>query len=314
MTELGILKKVDVRKVWEHEARDFSAWLVKPENLELLSEQLGIDIEPTGTEIGVGRFRIDILAEEPRTGHKIIIENQLESTKHDHLGKVITYAAGIDAKYIIWIVNDILPEHLKAVEWLNEHLDEEIRCFLIRIEVWQIGDSKPAPRFELISAKNDWAATLKNSSVSTVISTTKLKQQEFWRRLCDFIRTKDTHIKITTPRPQHWLNFSMGNSLSHIALTLNTQKNLLGCELYISNDKTLFSYLNDNYEQIHKELGNEFEWFEGKVAAGLGVYKEVEDVFDEISIEESFDWMYKRVILFKEVLVPYINRYREERK
>ena len=151
MTQLGKLEKVDVRKVWEHEARDFSSWLVKPENLELLSEQIGIEIEPTGTEIGLGRFRIDILAEEPRTGHKIIIENQLEATNHDHLGKVITYAAGLDAKYLIWIVNDVLSEHLKAVEWLNEHLDDEIRCFLIKIEVWKIGDSKPAPRFEMVS-------------------------------------------------------------------------------------------------------------------------------------------------------------------
>lgn len=314
MTELGILKKVDVRKVWEHEARDFSAWLVKPENLELLSEQLGIDIEPTGTEIGVGRFRIDILAEEPRTGHKIIIENQLESTNHDHLGKVITYAAGIDAKYIIWIVNDILPEHLKAVEWLNEHLDEEIRCFLIRIEVWQIGDSKPAPRFELISVKNDWAATLKSSSVSTGVSTTKLKQQEYWRGLCEYIRKKDQQIKLNTPRPQHWLSFSMGNSLAHIALTLNTQKNIFGCDLYISNDKTLYSYLNDNSEQIQAELGEQFEWFEGKVAAGLGVYKDVNDVFQEEKLEENYEWMYERVLLFKKVFTPYINVYKNERK
>jgi hypothetical protein len=314
MTQLGKLEKVDVRKVWEHEARDFSAWLVKPENLELLSEQIGIDIEPTGTEIGMGRFRIDILAEEPRTGHKIIIENQLEATNHDHLGKVITYAAGLDAKYLIWIVKDVLPEHLKAIEWLNEHLDEEIRCFLIKIEVWQIGDSKPAPRFEIVSVKNDWAATLKISSVSGEFSSTKLRQKEYWEALCSYIRKKDQSIKLHTPAPQHWLNFSMGNSISHIALTLNTQKKRLGCELYISNDKTLFTYLNDNAEAIGASLGEEFSWFEGKVASGLGMYKSVTEVFDEAKQDDYFEWMYQKVILYKKVFGPYILKYREESK
>jgi hypothetical protein len=98
MNELGKLVQVDLRKVWEHEARDFSAWLVKPENLSLLSEQLGIEIEPIDTEASIGRFRIDILAKEAMTGANIIIENQLEPSNHDHLGKVITYAAGLDAK------------------------------------------------------------------------------------------------------------------------------------------------------------------------------------------------------------------------
>ena len=111
MKELGKLEKVDVREVWKHEARDFSAWLARPENLDVLAEQLGIEIEPLGTEVPVGRFNIDILAKEPNTNEQIIIENQLEPTDHDHLGKVITYAAGFDARYLIWIVKDVLPEH-----------------------------------------------------------------------------------------------------------------------------------------------------------------------------------------------------------
>lgn len=254
------------------------------------------------------------MAEEPRTGHKIIIENQLDATNHDHLGKVITYAAGLDAKYLIWIVNDVLPEHLKAVEWLNEHFDDEIRCFLIKIEVWKIGDSKPAPRFEVISLKNDWAATLKNTSVVGDVSSTKLRQLEYWQNHCGYIRSKDQQIKLHTPAPQHWLDFSMGNSISHIALTIHTQKQRLGCELCISNDKVLFSYLNDNHEQIKAQLSVEFFWFEGKVAAGLGVYRTVPDVFDETTKDESFEWMYSNVLLFKRVFSPYISKYREESK
>ena len=106
----------------------------------------------------------------------------------------------------------------------------------------------------------------------------------------------------------------MGNSISHIALTVHTQKQRLGCELYISNDKVLFSYLNDNYDQIRAELGSDFSWFEGKVAAGLGIYKTVPDVFDEGKQAEYFEWMYSQVLLFKKVLSPYVVKYMEESK
>ena len=185
MTQLGKLQKVDLRSVWKHEATDFSAWLVQPENLDVLAEQLGIEIEPIGTEVSVGRFKIDILAKEPNTNEQIIIENQLKLTNHDHLGKVITYAAGIDARYLIWIVKDVLPEYLKAIEWLNEHLDDEIRCFLIRIEVWQIGDSKPAPRFEVISVKNDWVASIKKATSSNGLSPCRSSHAESSECLTD---------------------------------------------------------------------------------------------------------------------------------
>jgi hypothetical protein len=314
MIQLGKLEKVEVRKVWEHEERDFSTWLAQPENLEQLSAAVGFDITLIDTEVGIGRFRIDILGEEPRTGHKIIIENQLEVTDHDHLGKVITYAAGLDAKYLIWIVKDVLDEHLRAIEWLNEHLDDEIRCFLIKIEVWQIGESKPAPRFELVSVKNNWAAILKSVSVSSEVSDTQLKQKEYWDSLCGYIRNRDKEIKLHTPAPQNWLNFSMGNSIAHVVLTIHTREQRLGCELYISNDKILFAYLKDNEDEIKEKLGTNVKWFDANVAAGLGVYLIVDDVFKESSQEQYFKWMYEKVLLFKEVFGVYIQNYRAEKQ
>ena len=312
MTQLGKLQKVDLRSVWKHEATDFSAWLVRPENLEVLAEQLGIEIEPIGTEVPVGRFKIDILAKEPNTNEHIIIENQLEPTNHDHLGKVITYAAGFDARYLVWIVKDVLPEHLKAVEWLNEHLDEEIRCFLIRIEVWKIGESKPAPRFEVISVKNDWVASLKKSTTSSGFSPLKLRQQEFWEQFCAHVRTKDKNINLHKPAPQHWLNFSMGNSIAHISITMNTQKNRFGTELYISDNKTLYSYLRDNEDAIKSELGESIDWFEANVAAGMNLYLPVDDVFNENRKVEYFDWLYSNVLKFKKVLSPYIQEFKNK--
>jgi hypothetical protein len=310
MTQLGKLQKVDLRSVWKHEATDFSSWLVQPENLDVLAEQLGIEIEPIGTEVSVGRFKIDILAKEPNTNEQIIIENQLEPTNHDHLGKVITYAAGLDARYLIWIVKDVLPEHLKAIEWLNEHLDEEIRCFLIRIEVWQIGDSNPAPRFEVISVKNDWVASLKQTASSADISPLKMKQQQFWTEFCDFCKNKDSNIKLHKPAPQHWLNFSMGNSFAHLATRMNTLKNQISVELYIPNNKMLFSYFKENEEVIKQELGISIDWFDANIASGFYLYLDVDDVFNAAKKQEYFDWLYSTLLKFKKTLVPLIQEFK----
>jgi len=309
MKELGKLEKVDLRDVWKHEATDFSAWLALPENLDALAEQLGIEIEPIGTEVSVGRFKIDILAKEPNTGEHIIIENQLEPTNHDHLGKVITYAAGLDARYLIWIVKDVLPEHLKAIEWLNDHLDEAICCFLIRIEVWQIGESMPAPRFEIISTKNAWVASLKKTT-STEVSPLKIRQQQFWSEFCDYIRRKDPNMKLHKPAPQHWLNFSMGSSMAGLATTMNTQKNRFSTEIYIANNKTLYSYLRDNEEEIQSELGGTVDWFEANVAAGMNLYYLVDDVFNESRKEEYFEWLYSNLVKFRNLFTPYIQEFK----
>ena len=310
MSNLGRLEQVNLREVWKHEAIDFSAWLAKPENLSLLANQLGIEIELIGTEVPIGRFKIDVLAKEPNTNEKIIIENQLESTDHDHLGKVITYAAGLDARYLIWIVKDVLAEHQKALEWLNEHLDEEIRCFLIKIEVWKIGDSKPAPRFEIVSVKNDWVASIKNSASSTGLSPIRIKQLEFWTQFRDYVKEIDANTKINKPAPQHWINFSMGNSLAHIAVTMNTQKKCFTVQLYIPDNKTLFTFLRDNEEEISNMFESKLQWFEANVASGLYIQLDVKDTFDVTRQNEYFSWLYQNVLEFKEIFGKYIHEFR----
>ena len=141
--KLGKLTRVDLREYWKHEALDFTRWLAEPENIELLADEIGIGIQITQTEASVGRFNVDILAEEENTGRKIIIENQLEMTDHTHLGQLITYAAGLDAEFVVWIVRDVREEHQQAVDWLNEHTDEGINFFLVAIELWRIADSSP---------------------------------------------------------------------------------------------------------------------------------------------------------------------------
>jgi hypothetical protein len=308
-TNLSKLNKVDLRDVWGHEASDFTNWLAQQENLDSLSEEIGIDIKLIQIEANVGRFNVDILAEEESSGRKIIIENQLEDTNHDHLGKIITYASGYNAEIVIWIVREVREEHQKAIEWLNEHTDENISFFLIKIELWQIEGSKPAPRFDVLVSPNEWAKAIKTNPPSGEMTETKLQQLDFWTKFKDFVRTKDTNIRLQTPRPQHWYNVSMGTSDAHVALTVNSRENLLGCEIYINRNKDLFNFLRERKEEIEKEIGEKAEWVDAAIASRIKISKGVSEVFDQSEANNYFLWLFEKTVLFQKVFGKYLKEF-----
>jgi hypothetical protein len=291
---LGNLKKVDVRSVWVHEAYDFTNWLAKEENLQLLSEEIGINISLIDTEVFAGKYKVDILAEEEGSERKIIIENQLEFTDHKHLGQIITYASGYDADIIVWIVKGINDEHLQAIEWLNSVTNSKINFFLIQIELWQIDDSKYAPTFNVFAKPNEWAKVLKESKGSKAeLTDTKLFQLEFWTKLKEYNSASDSKLKITrSPRARHWCDVSIGSSLCHLSLTINTQAKEIGCGLYIPDSKLLYRKFHGNKEKIEKEIGKELEWMElpeGK-ASRIKLPKDI-DVTDQDNWDECFQWL-----------------------
>lgn len=308
---LSKLNKVELRDVWGHEALDFTSWLAQQENLDALSEEVGIDIKLVKTEANVGKFSVDILAEEEATGRKIIIENQLEDTNHDHLGKIITYASGYDAEIIIWIVRDVREEHQKAVDWLNEHTDENISFFLIKIELWQIEGSNPAPKFDIMVSPNEWAKAIKTNPTNGELTNTKLQQLEFWNKFKKYVRGNDTRIRLQTPRPQHWYDVSMGSSESHIALTINSRENLIGCEIYISRNKELFNFLRERKDEIEKKVGMAIEWVDAAVASRIKIKMEVPELFNQNYSEKHFAWLYENTILFQKVFGDYIREFKK---
>lgn len=301
--KLGKLTKVALREFWKHEALDFTQWLADPENLELLGDEIGLDIELIQTEAGVGRFNTDILAQEETTGRKIIIENQLESTDHRHLGQLLTYAAGTEAEYIVWIVQEARDEHKQAVDWLNEHTDDKVNFFLIRIELWQIGCSDPAPKFVVVSRPNDWARSIRVATHDqTEHSGTKLLQLEFWSQLRDFAASNRPPLRLRTPRAQHWYNVAIGRSDCHVTLTTLTTENKIGCELYILNSKELFNSLYHNKVSIENALGmDEISWQElpGKKASRIRTFHD----FDISSADRqvAFEWLVQTAQKFKTV-------------
>lgn len=283
---LSKLKKVDLRLEWKHEASDFTNWLAAEENLQLLSEEIGIDISLIQTEANVGKFAVDILAEEENTGRKIVIENQLETTNHDHLGKIITYASGFDAEIIIWIVKDVRDEHKQAVDWLNEHTDDQINIFAIRMELWQIGESPYAPKFHIVSKPNDWAKAIKKSTSQSDLSDRRLMQLEFWTQFKEYASTKQTTLRLRKAYPQHWYDISIGNSKSHIALIVDADNEQIRCELYIPDTKPLFHALLSSKDSIEAKLSKyKLDWMEleGKKASRVRA-------IHGISVENNGDW------------------------
>ena len=155
---LGRLERVDLRKIWPDEAQDFTPWLAKKENLALLDETLGLELELEETEQSVGAFSADIVCRDAASESLVLIENQIEPTNHTHLGQTLTYAAGLDAVTIIWIASKFRDEHRAMLDWLNEKTEAQLSFFALEIELWRIGNSAPAPKFNIVARPNDWTA------------------------------------------------------------------------------------------------------------------------------------------------------------
>jgi len=303
MNELGILKKVPLREEWVHEAHAFTKWLADDSSLSRLSDELGVDITLVETESNIGSFNVDILAKETTSDRKIVIENQLERTDHDHLGKIITYASGVDASFVVWIVASEREEHKRAIDWLNEHTDDDISFFLVRIELWQIGDSLRAPKFVVVSQPNGWAkATKHNTVASSKNSETKIMQLEFWEAFRDWGVQQNTSLKLRTPRPQHWYDIAGGSSRWHLALTVNLTTQQIACEVYIPSDQELYERFEENRERIESLIGEQLEWMElpGKKASRIKISRSAAIDIDENRIE-YFEWLLAQAEKFKKV-------------
>lgn len=303
--KLGKIKRItDIRSVWHHEEKDFSKWLAQDENLKQLSDTIGIDIVLEERESSVGNFSVDLYALEEGIERRIIIENQLEDTNHDHLGKLITYASGKGAEVIIWVVKRARDEHRQAIEWLNQNTGVNIGFFLVEIELWQIDDSAIAPKFNVVERPNDWAKQMKNVDS---LSETKQLQLHFWQQLSEYIKSNDSYAKEFTPRkaqPQHWYDLSVGSSSYHIGLTVNTQKNRLGAEIYIPDDKDKFAMFKEHAQEIEKLIGEKVEWREATKATRIITLHSC-DISKEEQWDDAFNWLMDKALIFKRIVKQF---------
>lgn len=310
MSKIGKFKQVELRSIWEHEALDFTKWLALNDNMELLSEVLGISILEARTEVGVGKFAVDILAVDDN-GHNVIIENQLESTNHDHLGKIITYAAGLQAETIIWIVKKAREEHEKAVNWLNDNTAENVNVFLIEIEAWKIDDSAPAPRFNIIAKPNEWAKTVKQTQTSSsTVSDYKLKQQEFFASVREYGEQHARYVPSwQKPQPQHWYNVRLGSSKAQLVVVVNSVRGYVCVKLEVHDDKELFVKLESKKEEIEAKLGFSLEWtLKEDKKISMADIKIDGDIENDAGYESLVQWVVDKLDIMSKVLPSYIRK------
>ena len=293
---LGKLERVKLRDVWEDEAKDFTPWLAKEENISLLGEDLGMkQLEVQGKEQNVGPFRADILCRNMYDNSLVLIENQLEKTDHKHLGQLLTYAPGLDAATIIWIAEKFVEEHRAALDWLNEITDSKYRFFGLEIELWKIDNSLAAPKFNIISKPNDWTQSVKQRAQQLPETPDQVLRRRFWQALED--RFEETGCKIKPQKPTHnRMEFSIGTHGFKMLALLYVEENKLGVGLQVLHKATgadeNFRLLLEQKEEIENAFGHTLEWLQNpNVTLKKIMYFRDADLSDEDEWPEYIGWM-----------------------
>lgn len=309
MINIGRLNEIkDLRRIWPHEALDFTPWLAEEENLALLSDAVGLDISLDETESSVGDFNVDIYASETGTDRKIIIENQLEDTNHDHLGKLITYASGKSADIIVWVVKHAREEHRAAIEWLNNHTDENISFFLIEIKLYQIGDSDIAVKFEVVEKPNDWAKEIKRIANN---NPTLQARYDYWTAFNDYAFNNIDFAKSFNKRKantENWMSLSVGSSICHIEILQIRKHQSLAVEWSIPDNKELYHALYQYKAEIENEMNIKLEWNElpEKKISRIIAYNKNVNFDDKNDWPEQFDWIINIAVKMKKAFKKYI--------
>lgn len=309
--QLGKLTKVELRKAWISEDGHFTPWLAEAENLKLLGQTIGIELELEAKEKNVGPFYADILCKDTISDNWVLIENQLERTDHKHLGQLITYAAGLKAATIVWIANPFTEEHRAALDWLNDITDEHFNFFGLEIELWQIGNSPFAPKFNIICQPNNWSkkVTAGASAVKAEnLTETKLFQQRYWAVFAAYAKAKKSSIVPTKPLPQHWMNIALGRvgfKLTAIASfwdneAWNSSNHEIRAEIEIYDtnySKEYFSLLEKQKKEIESELGYVLNWYNPKDYKVCRIYvRKVANLRDEQDWPSQHNWLLQKLI------------------
>ena len=295
MVNVTSLVSVDLREVWPNEPRDFTPWLAA--NLEALGMVLGLDLELVETEAKVGPFSVDILAKEGGTDRNVVIENQLEETNHDHLGKVLTYAAGYNADVMIWVVKQFTDEHRQALDWLNQRTDEDTRFYGVVVRAVKIGESDPAYIFELAAQPNQARKNVKSASSSVRPLKDGEKYQEFFQGVVDKLR--ENHITNNTwGARKPWQSFTAG--IPRVKYILRFRAGVTSVELLLHE---LLEHLELQKEAIETSYGGAFTWWNDRITTDrTGSITDPED-----SLKATSDWMVDSLLRMRERVIPYVQ-------
>ena len=306
---IGKLEEVDIRELWKHEQYDFSEWLSKKENIENLNDILGLTLVDISKETYVGSYRCDLFAKDETTGIKVIIENQLEMSNHDHLGKIITYASGLDAKVVVWIVKEAREEHRSAIEWLNNNTNSNINFFLIEIHAYKIGNSDNAPMFQVIEQPNDFIKNNKSINSNDTMNKSQSQRLEFWNQFNNVLVERGKPFNVRKATTDHWYNVAIGTSDAHIDITLVNKDSVIGVELYITDNKEFFDKLYQRKDEIENDLGFKLDWRRLNNSKASRIVTSIKGLnFDDHSnYNELINKTIDLAVLMRDTFKKYIN-------
>jgi len=300
--DLGNLIHLPMKHVWAKEASDFTPWLAQ--NLDQLGAALGMDLELVEREAAVGSFSVDLLARDLGSNRLVVIENQFGPTNHDHLGKVLTYAAGYDACTAVWIAEEFRDEHRQALDWLNSRTTKEVNFVGVVVDVLRIDESRPAVQFRLVAEPNEWQ---KEQATQTPASPKGELYRQFFQPVINALRTKHFTGMRKAP-PQNWIAFSSGRQ----GVSYNVDfasGNRVRVELYMDSDPELFQFLVAGKEQIEGELGEALSWepLEDKQASRIAVYRDGHIYADAATLQDISEWVVDQMVRFRTVFAPRLT-------
>lgn len=317
MKKLGEIKEVELREIWEKEDKEFTPWL--KENIDLLSEKLGIEIIDVETEENIGGFRLDLIGKDANSNKIVAVENQLEPTDHPHLGQLITYSAGVDAGFVVWVAKELRDEHKKALKWLNKNCFSDILFFGVEVHAISIDDSNPAVDFRVVVKPNDWEGNIKSS---TTTSEREIFYFNFFSKLVDSYSEKNPEFRKPKVGPKQWLGFNAGRSGLSFNWALSRRRNRFSVELYIdtgngTENKRIFDELKSHKAEIDLEIeGVEWEELETRRACRIviyreNIYRENSGILKSLNEEEKeglVEWGAEQMKTFSETFSKYIKK------
>lgn len=302
---LGRLELVALRQAWADEARDFTPWLAEAENLALLGEAVGLELEHEATEKAVGLFSADILARDALSNGRVLIENQLEGTDHRHLGQILTYAAGLDARTVVWIAQSFREEHRAAIDWLNQATTSDFNFFGVEIELYRIGDSPLAPSFNVIAKPNDWTRQVSAAArvAEGVESANQKRWRQFWTGLIAEARGRNLPLGAYAPANSTWqiAEWLRGGD-PRIGINANAKRGMLRLVAYIDGEyaKQTFAQLELHVTAM-QELAPatlEFNPLPKNRAARIDISHPIGEVDDPAVWPQYYEWFLSNVAAF----------------
>lgn len=308
--DLGVIKSVRMREIWKHEELEFTPWLASEANIARLGEAIGEELQVEGVEVSVGPFTADILARDASGGY-VVIENQFGKTDHDHFGKLLTYAATLGAKTVVWIAEQFTDEHRKLVEWLNERTGEELSLFAVEAELLTIDDSRPALRFNVLAEPTEIArqAVAVRNTAGTVTDAQRL-QLEFWTAFRELLLKRRVVLSAQAARPQYWYDVPVGRSGFVISNLANTTEGRIGTRLYLTNRvaDVALQALEKEKATIEAEIGEPLHWNPRPDRRDRVIMvSRVVDLEDRAKWPEYCEWLVERVSKFRKAFTPRIR-------